>query len=248
MRQTVPLLTAAEMVCLSEITHFGVKCESIDTSDMSPADAEVVERAVKAGDVSADRIALANLRLCGSTLGKYYKGQQSDVLATLQQEGFLSLRKAARLFEPSRQNQFSTYAVYWLRQGLAAEKQRTTMKSPYGDNKAHVVSLDSPAYASEDASDSLADVISDEENDGEAVAGVLMEQMTAQQILDHLPYMEREVVRLYFFRPREDGQKRSFRDVGAELDCSGEAARRLHKLAIERLKDLFLNNKEAIYA
>lgn len=69
------------------------------------------------GDEKArDEIVLHNLRLVISEARKFaYSGA---ALPDLIQEGNVGLLRAVEKFDPARGNQFSTYAVWWIRNGL----------------------------------------------------------------------------------------------------------------------------------
>jgi RNA polymerase primary sigma factor len=74
-------------------------------------------RATQFGDVaSRDQLVQSNLRLVVS-IAKRYTRQGLD-LEDLIQEGNLGLMQAVRKFDPSMGNKFSTYATWWIRQGI----------------------------------------------------------------------------------------------------------------------------------
>ncbi|MFN8555281.1 MAG: sigma-70 family RNA polymerase sigma factor [Candidatus Obscuribacterales bacterium] len=74
-------------------------------------------RANQFGDVaSRDQLVAGNLRLVVS-IAKRYTRQGLD-LEDLIQEGNLGLMQAVRKFDPSMGNKFSTYATWWIRQGI----------------------------------------------------------------------------------------------------------------------------------
>ena len=64
------------------------------------------------------RLIEANLRLVISIAKRYYKASKTVTLQDLIQEGNIGLMKAADRFDYTKGYKFSTYATWWIRQGI----------------------------------------------------------------------------------------------------------------------------------
>jgi RNA polymerase primary sigma factor len=88
-------------------------------------------RANQFGDIaSRDQLVASNLRLVVSIAKRYTR--QGLELEDLIQEGNLGLMQAVRKFDPSMGNKFSTYATWWIRQGItrALSNKGRTIRLP----------------------------------------------------------------------------------------------------------------------
>jgi len=138
----IPLLTHEEEITLGkavqavrrleeiaeELTlRAGGMAPSLDTwaaeAGLTP---EQLRRRRRLGQRARERMVAANLRLV-VTIARKYASRQLE-LEDMIQEGNIGLMKAVERFDPTRGYKFSTYAYWWIREGITraiADKSRT---------------------------------------------------------------------------------------------------------------------------
>ncbi|MFM7675109.1 MAG: sigma-70 family RNA polymerase sigma factor, partial [Synechococcus sp.] len=137
----VPLLTheqeitigrqVQELMALEELElelegRLGTKPSHVQLAEAAGLPPALLKRRLHAGRRAKERMVAANLRLVVSVAKKYTKRNME--LLDLIQEGTLGLVRGVEKFDPTRGYKFSTYAYWWIRQGITraiAEKSRT---------------------------------------------------------------------------------------------------------------------------
>ena len=122
----VPLLTPAEEIELAHHVQNMKKLLQIPETDRTQRNLYQI----KIGKRARDRMMAANLRLVVSVAKKYQN--QGLELLDLVQEGAIGLERAVDKFDPAMGYKFSTYAYWWIRQGMtrAIDNSARTIRLP----------------------------------------------------------------------------------------------------------------------
>ena len=122
----VPLLTAAEEI---ELAHHVQNMKQL--LKIPEIERNIRHRQqIRMGKRARDRMMAANLRLVVSVAKKYQN--QGLELLDLVQEGAIGLERAVDKFDPAMGYKFSTYAYWWIRQGMtrAIDNSARTIRLP----------------------------------------------------------------------------------------------------------------------
>ncbi len=124
-----PLLSGEEEIKLAE--EIQAMLSILDKEELTPEEQQIVQKGQKA----RERMIQANLRLVVSIAKKYIDSGLS--LLDLIQEGSLGLIRGVEKFDPTRGYKFSTYAYWWVRQGItrAIAEQSRTIRLPIHINE-----------------------------------------------------------------------------------------------------------------
>ena len=122
----VPLLTPAEEIELAHHVQAAKRFLALPASELTPKQ----RRQIRMGQRARDRMMAANLRLVVSVAKKYQN--QGLELLDLVQEGAIGLERAVDKFDPAMGYKFSTYAYWWIRQGMtrAIDNSARTIRLP----------------------------------------------------------------------------------------------------------------------
>jgi len=131
----IPLLGHDEEILLGRKVQRLMEIKSVESLLRNPSSEELAQsldispkelkRELREGEKAKDQMVTANLRLVVSVAKKYTKRNME--LLDIIQEGTIGLVRGVEKFDPGRGYKFSTYAYWWIRQGITraiAEKSR----------------------------------------------------------------------------------------------------------------------------
>ena len=124
----IPLLEHDEEILLGRQVQRLMEIQAIEEEDKAAVlgiTQKELRKQIKDGERAKDKMVTANLRLVVSVAKKYTKRNME--LLDIIQEGTIGLVRGVEKFDPGRGYKFSTYAYWWIRQGITraiAEKSR----------------------------------------------------------------------------------------------------------------------------
>ena len=125
-RQVQELVALEELEQELEMRAGGAKPDHTQLAKAAQLTPQQLKKRLRSGQRAKERMVAANLRLVVSVAKKYTKRNME--LLDLIQEGTIGLVRGVEKFDPTRGYKFSTYAYWWIRQGITraiAEKSRT---------------------------------------------------------------------------------------------------------------------------
>jgi len=126
----ITLLTAEDEVILGRRVQrmVQIRDERPKEIDWTPTD----RRAIRSGERAKRKMVECNLRLVVSLAKKYIDIAKQLELSDLINEGNIGLIRAVEKYDPSRGYKFSTYAYWWIRQGItrAMTQQDRSIRLP----------------------------------------------------------------------------------------------------------------------
>jgi RNA polymerase primary sigma factor len=253
-----PLLTADEEKTLAQVIEIGRQTQQrSEEADYAPTAED--NRAIREGQRAKEQFILSNLRLVISIAKRYPVSHAMDLMDIIQ-EGNLGLEHAVDMFDWRKGFKFSTYATYWIKQGIgrALDQKSNLIRLPHGkstklrsalkicDSEGNnldpklsgLYALTTPTSLDKTVGDEgdqvLGDLIRSESfnTENEAISNLNMPEL--QAVLDEL---DPRLHRMLDLRYGLNGDRAyTFREIGDKLGITAEGARRIVNNALDDIK------------
>jgi RNA polymerase nonessential primary-like sigma factor len=224
-RQVQELMALEELELELEVRQ-GEKPGPDQLAEAAGLTPQLLRRRLQAGRRAKERMVAANLRLVVSVAKKYTRRNME--LLDLIQEGTIGLVRGVEKFDPTRGYKFSTYAYWWIRQGITraiAEKSRT-IRLPI-----HITeTLNKLKKGQRELSQELGRTPTVTELDGECLKGDL------RALLDQLPELQGKVLKMRYGIEGEEPM--SLTGIGRILGISRDRVRNLERDGLAGLRRL----------
>lgn len=117
----VPLLTATEEILCGRRVQAMMRL--LEDKPKGPYTAQE-QRTLRFGKRAKERMISANLRLVAHIAKRHIHHAQTMTFMDIVQEGTIGLIRGVEKFDPERGYKFSTYAYWWVRQGISRSIQK----------------------------------------------------------------------------------------------------------------------------
>jgi len=251
----VPLLTPAEEIELAHHVQAMKRLQQLPPEQLTPRQ----KHQIRMGTRARDRMMAANLRLVVSVAKKYQN--QGLELLDLVQEGAIGLERAVDKFDPAMGYKFSTYAYWWIRQGMtrAIDNSARTIRLPihvseklskmrritrelshrFGRQPNRLEMAHAMGMTPEELEELIADPNSNESMDGMDRS---LQKEHLGTWLSQLNERERRIIELRFGLAGQEPL--TLAEIGRQINVSRERVRQLESKALLKLR-LMTNYQQA---
>ena len=116
----IPLLEHDEEILLGRQVQRLMEIQAIEEEDKAAVlgiTQKELRKQIKDGERAKDKMVTANLKARSLSVAKKYTKRNMELLDIIQ-EGTIGLVRGVEKFDPGRGYKFSTYAYWWIRQGI----------------------------------------------------------------------------------------------------------------------------------